>query len=323
MTVNQHLEQFHGLPVFEFVPALEEAEANGGAAELPGPDGVAWKVGLHYESERSFVEWWQRFLDTVDTERVRAVVIGLWAPEEPEGLQGALDAIVASAGRFPALRALFVGDITYDECEISWLQMCDVTPLLTAFPALRELVIRGAAEDWEGKGGLALQPVRHEALEALRFEAGGLPASVVRAVAGCELPALERLELWLGVDGYGGDSTIEDVRPFLDGTRFPKLRHLGLQNSEFQDEIAAAVAHAPVVARLESLALSMGVLTDQGAAALLEGQPLTHLRALDLHHHYLTEEMQQRLRQALNGVEVDLSEAGKPDDRWRYVAVAE
>ncbi|MEV7028304.1 leucine-rich repeat domain-containing protein, partial [Kitasatospora sp. NPDC093558] len=108
-----------------------------------------------------------------------------------------------------------------------------------------------------------------------------------------------------------------------DGSRFPALRHLGLQNSEFQDDIAAAVAHAPVMARLETLNLSMGVLTDQGAGALLEGQPLTHLRALDLHHHYLTGEMQERLREALPGVAVDLSGAGKPDDRWRYVAVAE
>ncbi|MGA5820195.1 STM4015 family protein [Kitasatospora sp. NPDC094028] len=329
MTVNQHIEQFHGLPVFEFVPALEAAaeaaEENGGAVsvELPDAAAVAWKIGVYYDSDRSFVECWQRFLDTVDTERVSAVVIGLWSQEEPEGFQEAMDAIVGAASELPALRALFVGDITYDECEISWLQLCDVTPLLAGFPALTELVVRGAAQDWEGKGGLALEPLRHPALKALRFEAGGLPAGVVRAVAASEFPALERLELWLGVDNYGGDSTMADLAPYLDGTHFPALRHLGLQNSEFQDDIAAAVAHAPVVARLESLDLSMGVLTDQGATALLEGQPLTHLRSLDLHHHYLTEEMQQRLRQALPEVELDLSDPGKPDDEWRYVAVAE
>ncbi|MFJ9695929.1 STM4015 family protein [Kitasatospora sp. NPDC101183] len=323
MTVNEHLEQFHGLPVLDFLAALEEAEEKGTAVKLPAPAEAAWKVGVYYDCERPFAEAWQAFLDTVDTEQVSAVVIGLWAPEEPEGFHEALEAIVASAARFPALRALFVGDITYDECEISWIQMCDVTPLLTAFPALTELVVRGSTEDWEGNGGLALQPVRHDALKALRFEAGGLPASVVRSVAGCDFPALERLELWLGVDNYGGDTSIGDLAPFLEGTRFPALRHLGLQNCEYQDAIASSVAHAPVVARLESLSLSMGVLTDQGAAALLEGQPLTHLRSLDLHHHYLTEEMQQRLREALPSVELDLSEPGKPDEQWRYVAVAE
>ncbi|MFB7912063.1 STM4015 family protein [Kitasatospora sp. NPDC056076] len=328
MTVNHHLEQFHGLPVFDFVQALEAAEAAGptdgaGPAPLPDAAAVAWRIRLDYESERTWPERWQQFLEAVDTERVAALVIGQWAPDEPDSFREPLEAVVAAAPRLPALRALFAGDVTYEECEISWIQQCDVTPLLTAFPALAELVVRGASEDWEGQGGLALQPLRHEALKALRFEAGGLPATVVRAVAGCEFPALERLELWLGVDNYGGDATIGDLTPFLDGTGLPALRHLGLQNSEFQDEIAAALAHAPVVARLESLNLSMGVLTDQGAAALLEGQPLTHLRALDLHHHYLTEEMQQRLRQALPGIDLDLTEAGKPDDRWRYVAVAE
>ncbi|MFE4518520.1 STM4015 family protein, partial [Kitasatospora sp. NPDC056783] len=263
------------------------------------------------------------FLGAVDTTRVSALVIGRWSPDEPDSFRGPMEAIIAAAGRLPALRALFVGDITFEECEISWIQQCDVTPLLAAFPRLAELVVRGASEDWEGKGGLLLEPLRHEALKALRFEAGGLPGAVVRSVTGSDFPALERLELWLGVPGYGGDATMADLAPFLDGTRFPALRHLGLQNSEFQDDIAAAVAHAPVVARLESLNLSMGVLTDQGATALLEGQPLTHLRSLDLHHHFLTEEMQQRLRQALPEVELDLSEAGKPDDQWRYVAVAE
>ncbi|MFF3067832.1 STM4015 family protein [Kitasatospora sp. NPDC057904] len=315
MTVNDHIEEFHGLPVFDFAEAVEREEAAAGT--LPQATAVAWKVGLDYDSEGTFGERWQRFLDTVDTARVTAVVIGQWFTEGPEPFSDdALAAITGSAHRLPALRALFVGDITYEESEISWLEMCDVTPLLTAFPRLTELVVRGGTD-------LELEPVRHEALTALRFEAGGLPVEVVRAVAACELPALERLELWLGVENYGGDATLDDLAPFLDGSRFPALRHLGLQNSEFQDDIAAAVAHAPVVARLASLNLSMGGLSDQGAGALLEGQPLTHLRALDLHHHYLTDEMQQRLRQALPDVEIDLSGGGDPGGRRRYVAVAE
>ncbi|GAA4600549.1 hypothetical protein GCM10023195_00170 [Actinoallomurus liliacearum] len=38
------------------------------------------------------------------------------------------------------------------------------------------------------------------------------------------------------------------------------------------------MASAPVVARLEVLDLSMGTLSDDGATALLSGQPLTHLK---------------------------------------------
>ncbi|MER6397166.1 STM4015 family protein [Kitasatospora sp. NPDC001603] len=317
MTVGKHIEEFHGLPVLDFVQAVEDGTA------LPEAAAVAWKVGIEFDSPTSFVERWQQFLDAVDTERVTAVVVGEWSSDGPESFTGPLAAILAAADRLPALRALFIGDITYEENEISWINMVDVTPVLTTYPLLEELVVRGAAGSMVEDDGIALQALRHEHLKALRFESGGLPAAVLRAVASSDFPALERLEFWLGVENYGGDSSLDDLAPFLDGARFPALRHLGLQNSEVQDDIAAAVAHAPVVARLDSLNLSMGVLTDQGATALLEGQPLTHLRALDLHHHYLTDALQERLREALPGVAVDLSEAGSPDDRWRYVAVAE
>lgn len=122
-----------------------------------------------------------------------------------------------------------------------------------------------------------------------------------------------------------------DHRPRTAAVRFPlpALRHLGLRNSEIQNEIAAAVASAPVVARLHTLDLSNGTLGDEGAAALLEGQPLTHLECLDLHHHFLSEEMERRVADALepHGVRVDVSEREEPWDgqgaEGRYTAVAE
>ncbi|MFF2041534.1 STM4015 family protein [Kitasatospora sp. NPDC058170] len=314
MTVNHHIEQFHGLPVFDFSNDPKDPDH---PRTPPAPGEAAWRLALEYESAEDFTALWSSFLATVDPAGVRALVIGPWWQNAYDALDNALDTVVRDAERLPALRALFIGDVTYDECEISWLEMCDVTSALESFPQLEELRVRGGS-------GLGLKPVRHDRLRALGFETGGLPSAVVRAVAGSELPALERLELWLGVDEYGGDSTIDDLAPLLDGARFPALRHLGLQNSEFQDEIAAAVAHAPVVAQLDTLDLSMGMLGDDGAVALIEGQPLTHLRALDLHHHYLTEELQQRLRESLPGVEVDLGHANHEDDpEDRYVAVAE
>ncbi|MFD0273949.1 STM4015 family protein [Kitasatospora sp. NPDC127111] len=314
MIFTRTSEQFHGLPVVEF--SVSDAALPSDPADLPEAGAAAWRLRVAYGSEGGFDEVWAAFLAAVDPAGVRALLIGPWWVQSYVPVEGTLATVVADADRFPCLEALFVADVTYEDCEISWLEMSDVTPVVTAFPGLTELVVRGGND-------LRLSPVRHDRLTGLRFEAGGLPAEVVQAVAASELPALESLELWFGVSEYGGDATIDDLAPFLDGARFPALRHLGLQNSEFQDEIAAAVAHAPVVARLESLSLSMGVLSDEGATALLEGQPLTHLKALDLHHHYLTDAMQERLRQALPGVALDLSEAEEEDDGWRYVAVAE
>ncbi|MFJ1794139.1 STM4015 family protein [Kitasatospora griseola] len=316
MTINQHIEEFHGLPVTDFLKASEEGK-------LPAAATTAWKIWVDWDDDTTFAAYWAKFLETVAVEEVTAVVIGRWFSEEPESLSEALPVVLASAARFPALRALFIGDIVMEECEISWIQTCDITPVLETFPLLEELVMRGAGEDYDGHDRLALKPMRHEKLKALRFEAGGLPGAVVRSVAACDFPALEKLELWLGVDNYGGDWTMEDLGPFLSGANLPSLTYLGLQNAEQQDRIAAAVAHAPVVPRLTGLSLSMGALTDEGAAALLEGQPLTHLKTLDLHHHYLTEGMQKRLRDALPGVGIDLSEAEDPNDNWRYVAVSE
>ncbi|MEU6237536.1 STM4015 family protein [Kitasatospora sp. NPDC047058] len=314
MIFTRTSEQFHGLPIVDFT--VSDAALPSDPAELPEAGAAAWRLRVAYGSEGGFDEVWAAFLATVDPAGVRAVLIGPWWVRDYIPVEGALANIVAEALRFPALEALYVAHVSYEDCEISWLELSDVTPVLTAFPGLTELVVCGG-------NGLRLSPVRHDRLTELRFESGGLPTEVVQAVAASELPALESLVLWFGAEEYGGDATIDDVAPFLDGTRLPALRHLGLQNSEFQDEIAAAVAHAPVVARLESLSLSMGVLSDEGATALLEGQPLTHLKALDLHHHYLTDPMQERLRQALPGVEIDLSDAEEDDDGWRYVAEAE
>nr|BFE70626.1 hypothetical protein GCM10020092_039270 [Actinoplanes digitatis] len=146
---------------------------------------------------------------------------------------------------------------------------------------------------------------------------------MVRAVGACDLPNLTHLELWLGVDQYGGDARGDDLAPILAGRSLPALTHLGLRNAEIADEVAAAVAAAPVVARLTGLDLSLGVLGDAGAESLLTGQPLTHLKTLDLSHHFMSPEIAQRLVDELPGVAVDVSDK-QSEERWgRFTAVAE
>ncbi|MGP3989349.1 STM4015 family protein [Streptomyces sp. 3N207] len=322
-----HLKTLHGLPVFDLPEPDEEDLPEPGEEDLPAAGDVAWRLDCCWETP--FAELWRSFTDRVPSEDVRALIIGPWWEDEYTGLRPALELILADAERFPALRALFLADVTGEECEISWLQLTDVTPVLEAFPLLEEFGVRGGDSQGLGEEPLSLGPVRHDALRVLRFESGGLPGHVVRAVGACELPALEHLEVWLGVQEYGGDATVADLAPLLAQGRFPALRHLGLQNSELQDEIAAAVASAPVVAQLESLSLSMGTLTDTGAEALLRGQPLTHLQRLDLRHHFLSEAVADRVRTAFGsaGTEVDLSDDQTPDswgdEEWRYVAVSE
>ncbi|MFC9156812.1 STM4015 family protein [Streptomyces bauhiniae] len=297
MTIGHHLEELYGLPAFAL-------PGPGAKAELPEPDAVAWRVaGDVYDADEEWDDAFARFLDTVDTTRVRALIVGAWTDAYETDSSAVIAALLAARDRLPALRALFLGDLVMEEAELSWIQQTDVTGLLTGFPELAEFGVRGGT-------GLEFTALEHAALRKLVVETGGLPVEVVRGVGGSDLPALEHLELWLGDSMYGADTTVSDLEPILSGTRLPALRHLGLRNSEIQDEIAAAVASAPVVARLRTLDLSMGTLGDEGAAALLDGQSLTHLGFLDLHHHYITEPLQQRLRETLEpaGVRLDLDE---------------
>ncbi|MFF6981278.1 STM4015 family protein [Streptomyces sp. NPDC008343] len=319
MTIGTHLDMFHGLPAHNF-PGPDAT-----TDDLPEPDSVAWRISSYmYDADEEWQKAISQFCAAVDTTRVRALIVGAWGEVFESGPSPIIEALLAARDRFPALRALFLGDIVMEECEISWINQTDVSPLLAGFQALEEFGVRGGS-------GLEFTALSHSALRTLVVETGGLPAEVVRGIGESDLPALEFLDLWLGTPEYGGDSETSDLEPILSGARLPRLRHLALRNSEMQDAVAAAVASAPVVERLEVLDLSMGVLTDEGAAALLSGQPLTHLRKLDLHHHYLSQAVEERVRQTLEaaGVQVDLDRDDADEDTdnngtvWRYVAVGE
>ncbi|WP_235854521.1 STM4015 family protein [Nonomuraea aridisoli] len=298
-----HRDHFAGLPV----TFLNES--------VDAPDEVAWLLYdepdvIEGETESDLPGGLESLLTRHDPALVRALAISGYGASHAPGV------LAAYADRLPGLRSVFLGLAEAEQWEISWIRQGDITPLLEAYPRLERLEVRGSH-------GLELRPFAHDHLRVLRFESGGLPPEVVRALGACTFPALEHLELWLGVEEYGGGATVADLEGVLSGVGTPALRRLGLRDSPIQDDIAAAVAAAPVVTRLEELSLGMGALTDRGAEALLSGQPLTHLRRLDLRHHYLGEEMMTRVRQALPGVEVDLEEARFEPGEWTYVAVSE
>jgi hypothetical protein len=304
VAVNEHLVQYAGLPVVQFESDVSLA---------PG-EPRAWKVATEFDGE-PFEEIFTRFLNAVDTAAVTHLVFGYWGAAYDKTNAAPVALLVDAAPRLPNLKALFVSDIIAEEAEISWIEHGNVTPLLRAYPDLERLDVRGSL--------LAFAPVSSPALRVLRFETGGLPGIIVRAVGTSELPNLQTLDLWLGTSEYFGDATLADLAPILSGERLPALTRLGLMDSEIQDEICAAVATAPVVAQLRELDLSMGVLTDDGGEALLSGQPLTHLAKLDLSHHYFTEPMTARLQEAFAPVETLLMEPAQRYAGRQFVQVAE
>lgn len=84
---------------------------------------------------------------------MRAFIIGNRITEETMETSAAVFfwPLIAAADRFPALEALFVGDVEQQH-EISWIVQDDLTPVVAAFPALRVFGARGSQ-------GLALEPL--------------------------------------------------------------------------------------------------------------------------------------------------------------------
>ena len=319
MTISEHLTQFGGFSVTAWAPeqSKDTEERYGGpfVHELGDPATTIHRISVDFDSEDTWVDQFRTFLAQSGVEHIQGLVVGGWQADDSETTPGdVIEALVAARETLPKLRVLFFGDITYEENEISWIQQGDLSPLLSAYPHLTHLGIRGGE-------GLSLGTVRLPELRELIIQSGGLSAEVVREVASAKLPDLEHLELYLGTDNYGATSAPDDLTPLLTAEHFPKLRYLGLKNSDYQDAIAQMFAQAPVLDRLEVLDLSMGVLTDEGAAALLGSQRVRTLKKLDLSHHFMTEGLVAQL-QAL-GDFVDLGDAQDPDDEWRFVALGE
>jgi hypothetical protein len=306
VTINEFLTTFAGLPVL--ASDAEESPAD--------PAAVAWRIDMEYESsEADFTAALEALLARTGPAGPTALIIGEWGEAYETAFP--VDVLTGAADRLPGLRALFIGEMSFEQCEISWIQQTNLTPVLDAFPALEILRVRGA------EGLVFKKRIHHAGLRELVIQSGGLPAAVVENVAGWDAPNLAHLELWLGVENYGGDVTLDEMAPILAGRSFPALTHLGLRNSEIADQIAAAVAAAPVVARLTGLDLSMGTLGDAGGEALLAGQPLTHLATLGLSHHFMSADLAERIVEELPGVAVDVSDPQKEESWGRYTAVSE
>ncbi|GAA5528151.1 STM4015 family protein [Herpetosiphon gulosus] len=283
--------------------------------------GVVHRIGLGYEDDYDTkTAWIDRFADFLalpKVEKTTGLVIGpWWELDDGNGpVDQVIETLVSAAPQLPNVRALFIGDITSEESEISWIEQDDLSPLLSAFPNLQHFAIRGA-------NGLSLGSCQHSQLKTLVIQSGGLPNRVVQEILHGKLPALEHLELWLGSDWYGGDVTLTDLEPLLNGELFPNLKVLALRDCSFADDLAIAISQSKIINRIEVLDLSLGNLGDDGAKALLACPAIKQLKLLDLHYHYIEQEIAQQFKQL--GIEVDISEPQDPHryDR-RYIAVSE
>jgi hypothetical protein len=268
--------------------------------------------------------WDEKFLQFLAASRtVTGLVFGPLTESADDYGNKLVTILIEHCESIQHLTALFLGDMTFEESEISWISLGNVSPIFKTCPQLEHFGIRGCASSYSS--GLHFGILQHEHLKTLIVETGSMDRSVVHDILRSHLPALEHLELWTGSENYEANCTVEDFAPLFTENLFPNLRYLGLRDSEIANDLAIAISQSPLLERLRVLDLSLGLLDDTGANALLNCPAVRKLDKLDLHHHYCSEEMVQRLQTL--GIDVDTSERQEPDfddeEELRYVAVSE
>ena len=234
------------------------------------------------------------------------LIVGCWGESYDNPVQSLLDVFVENKDKLQHISRMFIGDMDYEECEVSWIEQGDYSNLLKALPNLKSLTIKGSNE-------LSLGNIDHNNLEELEIICGGLPTSVIKQIASARLPKLKKLNLYFGVEDYGFDGTSDDIASILKADYIKNLTYLGLGDSEIQDEIVEKVVESKNLYNIKTLDLSNGTLTDKGGQMILDNISMFKgLDKLDLTYHYLSEEMMQNLRNT--GINVILDEANEPDE---------
>ncbi|HEY8428492.1 MAG TPA: TIGR02996 domain-containing protein [Sandaracinaceae bacterium] len=304
----------------ELLSALEE-NGDSGLVTLTWERGFvrSARFATEYDAEADHEAALRALLESPAARFLRALTLGLWDAEGENFYHGAIDAITQT-GPHEALRELFIGDFEYpDETEISWTEVGNVGGLWAQLPRLRVMRLQG--------GGIELGNLQHETLEELIVHTGGLPAEAVASISAGRAPALRKLEVWFGDENYGAGGDIDLLAGLLQGKGYPSLKHLGLMNAEFTDDIAEALPTAGILPRLETLDLSMGTMTDRGARALANNaSAFKHLQRISVADNFLGEEGVAALTQAF-GSAVVIGDQRQPydwGDELRYfVSVGE
>jgi len=270
-------------------------------------------MGADEHSESSGAEAYEALAKCRVAKFVRDLEINVFGTDDGNPEYQALIDVMAERGLPKALRRLAFDVKSF---QISWSHLGDLSKLYPQLERLEELRLQ--------IGEMSLGAIHLPSLRKLEIITGGLDKATLAAVTHAKWPQLEMLVLYFGTEEYGGTCGIDDLAPIFSGVGLPSVKHLGLCNAEFEDDIARALAGSKILAQLGSVDLSKGTMGDEGAQAILDSaERFSHLERLDLSQNYITEAMAGRLEQAL-GAKVILTEQGdgeEADDR--YVQISE
>src|SRR5262245_22902545 len=127
--------------------------------EKPGKSDVVYRFRSNWDDD-NLIPNLEHFLATNAAADAVGLIIGAWHGDDPERTpEHVFKLLIERRARLPKLAAIYLGDITSEENEISWIKQTDLSPLLQAFPKLQLLRSRGG-------DGLQLNSPRHDHLRA-------------------------------------------------------------------------------------------------------------------------------------------------------------
>jgi uncharacterized protein (TIGR02996 family) len=243
------------------------------------------------------------------------LVLGAESFEGECNYQKPIDVLVKLA-RPQTLRSLFIADFTSEECEVSWSRLGNAGKLYAAFPGLRKLTFHA--------GSMNLGKIDLPELREFHVRTGGLSRKSIKDLCAASWPRLETLEIWFGNQNYGAEGTLKDIAPLLAGANLPRVKHLGLMNAEFTDEICAALPGSKILAQLESLDLTMGCMTAAGVDAILAAKgSFAHLKRLDVSNNAVAGNADKKLKGICAEVITGKHSPDRVQEDHRYTAVGE
>lgn len=287
--------------------------------------GVKWRWGFidsvrlgptdgYDTSEIDFPDSIEKVMQLPGIQLCRELVIGALSYDDyPTSWQDCIDKL-AETGVPKALQRLEFTRGGY--WDISSTELGNLSALYPHLARLQELRIE--------MGSMDFGTIELPALRTLDIYTGGLGADNVKAINEARWPALETLSLCIGETGneYGCNVQYTDLEPLFTAENLPKVKHLALANSSLADQIAAGLVGSRILPRLETLDLSKGTFSDEGARAMLDNwQAFAHLKTIDLTHAYLSDEVIEELR-AKQGPTIVLDDP-QGDDEDRYCEISE
>src|SRR5262245_46400536 len=112
MALSSHQTSFAGLPVVQW----------GADDDLPDdPAAVAWRLEVEdFEAPADELEdSFEELLKSTGEAGPAALIFGEWGSAYERAFP--VDLLVRNAARLSSLRALFIADMTSEQCEISWI----------------------------------------------------------------------------------------------------------------------------------------------------------------------------------------------------------